>query len=195
MSIEGIALIFLGIAWGAQIFLRSFFVRYIKTYFLCSAAVIFSTTLYWSYLQYSVWKSGGLTQFLLPPHQSIGYFLSYVFVRIVGPWLFSLCVAFLLKKGMEFLNRRFEERFFEAREPWIVCLAVFLTGYPGFFFYLAFIALLAVLLVIIYTVASRGRAPLYYLWLPGAILAIILKMYFIPQPILNSFILGNFWSL
>jgi hypothetical protein len=40
-----------------------------------------------------------------------------------------------------------------------------------------------------YFLLSRGRAPLYYFWLPMAISAILIKSWLIPQPWLDVFIL------
>ena len=87
------------------------------------------------------------------------------------------------------LNRRFENRFFEKEEIQIIGLGIFLTGWPGFLFYLIFVLIVGVLLTTTYSLLTKGRAPLYFLWLPLAILTILAKNWLIPQEILRAFIL------
>ncbi len=51
----------------------------IKYSFLAAAVIIFEVALavLKTIIQYDVWKQGELSQFLLPPHQPINYFISY----------------------------------------------------------------------------------------------------------------------
>jgi hypothetical protein len=80
-----------------------------------------------------------------------------------------------------YYNQRYDERFFEKEEIPILGLGIFLTGYPGFFYYIALVLIAAVIESVYFTVRKRGRAPLYYIWLPLAVFAIILKNWLLPE--------------
>jgi hypothetical protein len=183
------SLILLGLILGAQVFRRSFFLKYAALAWRLSIAGIFSASLYWAWSHYQLWKANTLTKFFLPPYQNFGYFYSYVGYKIFAPLLISLAVAILLSRFAEFFNRKYGERFFESEEIAVMALGVFLTGYPGFLLYLILIFLGGILLSAFYFLLSRGRAPLYYFWLPMAIFAILIKNWFIPAAWLNVFIL------
>ncbi len=98
-----------------------------------------------------------------------------------------------------FLNKKFEERFFEKEEIALIGLGVFLSGYPGFFFYLGIIMIFGVLVSLIYTILKKGRLPLYHFWLPASAFAMIIKVWLIPvlglQALLGQFSLGDFTKL
>jgi hypothetical protein len=64
---------------------------------------------------------------------------------------------------------------------------MFLSGWPGFLFYIVVILFLGVCLSIIYTIKNKGRAPLYYFWLPGVLIVILLENFILPKSILNFF--------
>ncbi|MEK7181270.1 MAG: hypothetical protein AAB738_02995 [Patescibacteria group bacterium] len=167
---------------------------------ILSVAVIFGTFLYWSNLQYDLWKNGGgFLKFMLPPYQSISYFLSYVGVRFFGPWILAFLMSLLVSRAAKYLNRCFGERFFENEEIELIALGVFLTGYPGFFIYLGLILVLGVLFSLVYQILAKGRLPLYYFWMSMAVFAIIIKDWLIPalgwQMLLAGFSLGDFYKL
>ena len=162
---------------GAQIFLRSWFLRIIK-FILPILVVIFLTfPSYSSYMQYVSWATGPLSKLFLPPHTNISYFLGYVGTRFFVPWLVALLAAIILPNIANYYNRKYGERFFETEEIQIFALCIFLTGYPGFLFYLVLLMFLGTLFSIGYTIMHKGRLPLYYLWVPIAICAIIIKLY------------------
>jgi hypothetical protein len=170
---EIIGLIILGFAMGAQICLRSFwFLHRKKILFGASLAIVASITCITVY-QYIVWKHDPVSKFLLPPHQGIGYFAGYVFTRLIGPWLASaaigIAVWFIAKK----MNARFDNRFFEDDEPFLFGFAAALVGYPTCLFYIVIMFIVGLLWSLGYAIAGKGRAPLYYLWLPVSVFAIL----------------------
>ena len=128
-------------------------------------------------------------KFSLPPYQSLGYFFSYVGYRLLAPWLISLLAAILIARFAEYLNHKFDERFFEREETWLIMLGVFWTGYPGFLFYITMILLAATAASFFYSLFLRRRFPLYYFWMPMAVAAVLLRNWFLPQPVLNVFVL------
>ncbi|MBI3589446.1 MAG: hypothetical protein HY093_03510 [Candidatus Liptonbacteria bacterium] len=186
----------------AAFFIKFKFHTFLRWIWILSGVLIFSLLTYWSYLQYELWSGeGGFGKFLLPPYQSIYYFFSYVGVRFFGPWILAFFAAILVSRLAKFLNRRFEERFFEPEEIELIALGTFLAGYPGFFFYLALILTVGVLFSAFYLLLSKGRLPLYYFWIPLAIFAIIMKIWFLGYlgngfvSFWGSFSLGDFYKL
>ena len=172
---------------------------FLRWIWILSVAVIFGTFLYWSSLQYEMWGSGGFTKYMLPPYQSIAYFLSYVGVRFFGPWVLAFLASVIVSRAAKYLNKKFGERFFENEEIELIALGVFLTGYPGFFIYLSLILVLGVMFSAAYQVLTKGRLPLYFFWMSMAVFAIIIKDWLVPalgwEMFLAGFSLGDFYKL
>ncbi len=166
---------------------RSFSSRSLGLIFAASVIAIFGAAFFSSYFLYENWTKGALTQFFLPPHQGWGYFYSTAGYKFFAPWLISLLAAIVLGRLGEVLNRRWGERFFETEEIWIMRLSFFLVGYPGLWFYTIFLLFVGAGLSAAYGVLAKGRAPLYYLWLPLAIATILIQGWVIPFQILNFF--------
>lgn len=144
---------------------------------------------YLTTLQYRAWLAHPVSRYLLPPHQTPAYFISYLGARLYLPWLIAFAAALAIRLIMRAMNRRFGERFFEEEEFLTASLAVFLTGYPGFLVYGAFMFFAALVRTAWSVFAKRGRAPLYHLWLPMGILAILIRQFLIPQEFLARFAL------
>ena len=157
--------------------------------FYGSVVLIFILLFYQSYQQYQSWSQNEVSQYLLPPHQSINYFIFYVLARFFAPYLISLAVAVLFLFSAKALNKKYDERFFEPEEPYFGALAIFLSAHPGWIFYSA---LLIIIYLITHIVAlarnyadsnadRRGketlsyRISMYYLWIPAAIFVIIIQ--------------------
>ncbi len=166
---------------------RSFFAKYVKSIFFLVVLALFSSSFYYTFLLYKSWKVNPLSVLLLPPHNWF-YFAYYVGYRIFPPILLALVSALIIKLVSEFLNRRFDERFLEKEEGWIFALGILGAGYPGFVFYVPLMLVAGLLLSLFYAVLGKGRTPFFYLWLPVAIFAILLKSW-IPQSALDFFII------
>ena len=160
-----------------------------RAIFIFSIFSIFFLLLYQSYQQYQSWSQNEVSQYLLPPHQSINYFIFYAIARFFAPYLISLAVAVLFLFSAKALNKKYDERFFEPEEPYFGALAIFLSAHPGWIFYSA---LLIIIYLITHIVAlarnyadsnadRRGketlsyRISMYYLWIPAAIFVIIIQ--------------------
>ncbi len=165
----------------AQLLFRRFFVRYGKFMLPISAIVIFALPAYESFLQYQVWSADPFSQSFLPPHTGIGYFIGYIGTRFFAHWILALLAALVLPAVASYFNRRLGERFFEKEELPLFALGIFLSGYPGFLFYIVLLLFAELLLTTYYSLLSKGRAPLYYLWLPLAIFAILIAQWLIPK--------------
>ena len=149
-----------------------------RAIFIFSIFSIFFLLLYQSYQQYQSWSQNEVSQYLLPPHQSINYFIFYAIARFFAPYLISLAVAILFLFSAKALNKKYQERFFKPEEPYFGALAIFLVSHPGWLFYVVFI-ISAYLLIHFYSLLithySLQRISLYYLWIPTAIFVIIIQ--------------------
>lgn len=114
------------VAWGAAI--------------TFAGLVLFSTM-----LQYTIWSNDPLSSKLLPPHQSILYFLKYAGVHFwLAPFIaFALALAFYF--FLHALERK-NERFFGEGEVELGALAAFLVGWPRFIIFLPVVFLVVVLI-------------------------------------------------
>lgn len=166
---------------------RSLFLRSPGRIFAASVAAVFGAALYSTYLLYEGWRAGALTRFFLPPYSGWGYFYSTAGYRFFVPWLISLTLAIAVSRLAERGNRHLGERFFEPEEIGIMRLSFFLVGYPGVWFYAILILLAGTALSAVYTALARGRAPLYYFWLPLAIATILMQKWLIPVRFVTFF--------
>jgi hypothetical protein len=184
------------VALGMQIYLHSFWFKgegenkikgWIETIFLLAAIVSLSLAIWRSWQLYSSWLTSPINKFLLPPYTSFSYFARYVGTRLFAPFVVSLGAALLGGYIVSLLNRRYEERFFEKEEPYFFALCILCAGYPTFLFFIILFFLVGLIWSAVYQVSGKGRAPLYYLWFPTAILAILIVRFYLPVDILASF--------
>lgn len=182
------SLVILILTIGASLFWRRSFgnlritnlVRIYEYIFLIVIVLIFILLFYQSWQQYQFWSRDEVSQFLLPPYQSINYFIFYAIARFFAPYLISLAVAILFLFSAKALNKKYQERFFKPEEPYFGAIAIFLTGHPGWLFYLViliFIYLVLHLSLVIgqLSIVKGNRISLYYLWLPTGIFVIIIQ--------------------
>ena len=152
--------------WG-----RSSVFKYI---FIGGIILIFSLLFFQSGQQYRAWSQNEVSKFLLPPYQSIAYFLGYSFTHFFKNYLISLVIALLFLSAAVFLNKKFQERFFEKEEPYLGALAIFLVGHPLWIYYVIAICGIGFLGTLIFQLKWRERFPFYRFWLPLAILVLII---------------------
>lgn len=144
---------------------------------------------YYTRAQFLLWQGNEISTYLIPPYQSMRYFLFYVGTRFWAPYLVSGVVGLLGFLGARYANKKFGERFFENEEPQYFALGIFLASHPGWTFYLAIICIVYFLYAIIlnvkrcipnpkpYILNAQRRVSFYYWWLPLAALAIIANAY------------------
>lgn len=150
--------------------------------FTVSTILIFGFAFYNSYAQYQAWLNNGFTKSFLPPYQNWDYFVFYSRYHFFNPYLLSLGMGILFFFGATFLNKKYDRRFFEDIEPYLMLTALFLSGTPGWLVYaFAFMTvyLFASLFYTFYEVILKKREsprlPFYYLWLPSSLFTIILE--------------------
>ncbi len=113
-------------------------------------------------------------RYLLPPYIPVSSYLSTVWLRILAPYTFSLvlsCLVYLILTRIKF----FTDRLFE-HEAFFIATAIFLMRHPYWIAYLPSLLLLGVLAGCYGTIrhGKTYRFSLYHLWLPSAILAVLL---------------------
>ena len=164
----------------------------LKYIFIVSIFIIFLLLFYQSYQQFQIWSQNELSKFLLPPYQPLNYFLFYVGVRFFAQYLISLAAAFIFIIAAKFLNKKYKERFFYEEEFYLGAIGLFLSGHPGWLFYVISL-LLIYLLMHLYSLFiipaflrlksqnlagrhnSSQRISLYWLWIPMAIFVILIQ--------------------
>ena len=87
------SLVILFAVWGAQYYLRSFLMRYIRSIFAFSAAFIFVYLSYVSYLQYQVFDSGIFQGLLFTTWNTTFWFVRYIEIHFWNPYLVSFFVG------------------------------------------------------------------------------------------------------
>ncbi len=164
------SLITLAVVFGAQLMRPSLLPRVARIAFLVSIFFFLFLAAYYSYQQYFFWKENPVSQFLLPPYQSIRYFLSYSFFNFFFQPIFSLTAAIAGFFTAKILNQKFGERFFEPVEYYLFALGLLLAGHPGWIYYL--LAMLAAGIAGSFLI--KGRFSFYYFWLPSVALVILI---------------------
>src|SRR5512146_688301 len=105
--------------------------KFIERLFWISAGVFVLSALLMTWMQYATWKGDALSMKLLPPYQSILYFVKYVGIHFWLAPIISVLVSAAFY-GILLLLKRRNERFFEEGEPELGALAAFLVGWPRF---------------------------------------------------------------
>lgn len=156
--------------------------KILKRFFIISIFIVIFWGFYQSFLQYQIWSRNDISKFLLPPYHSIVYFLKYSFVHFFEGNLISLGAGLLFLLGAIALNNRSQKRFFEEEEPYLGALAIFIMGQPFWMVYFAVVMTIGILgtLFLIFKAKMAGltafyRFPFYCLWIPVAIIILIIK--------------------
>lgn len=191
----GGALIFLGIAFIAQLVFAKTRFSSRRTGFLLSAAallLVFGTAAMGSYLQYKAWEGDALSRMFLPPYRSFDYFVYYARYHFFDPYLLSAAAGIFFFAAARFINRRYGYRFFEIIEPYLIFVALLCVGTPGWMLYvIGFLVtyLVGSIGVTIYEMgikkAPAPRVSAYYFWLPSAISTILISRWLTSLPLWN----------
>lgn len=175
----------LAFAFLAQVF--SFFrkreaAKFFRFVFLVSVVLVLAYFVYLVFAQYILWRdSGPPSSFFVPPYRSPLYVINYHFIRFGIYYLISFAAAFAFLFGTKYLNKKFDERFFEKEEPYLGALSIFLLGHPqlgyAWIYYLGAILATSVILSFVrghFTKRSE-RFSLRFLWLPIAVLVMLIQ--------------------
>ena len=176
-----IAFTLLILTMGAEIIFRPFVVKNIRKIFWAVVLFILLSQIYLSYVQYRVWEAGDTSKFLLPPHQSIGYFLTYVSWRIFAPYALSLAIGFLFFWLAKKYNERNEGQFFYNEEYYYIALSFFLVGHPFWIFYVILLVLTVFVIIVCRNLVFKNsdKVSLRYFWLPIAAFVILISKWIV----------------
>jgi len=149
-----------------------------------SALAVLLYYFYLVYAQYFAWKNdGGISKFLVPPYESFLYVFGYHFVRFLLYYLIAFFVAVLFFAAAKHYNRKFDEKFFETEEFYWGALSIFLLGgqdwgYAWIYYFLTLLVIAVIgSTVQTYVLKKNERFSFYWLWLPVAILVLLVAMF------------------
>jgi len=174
-----LSLLILGVIGVTSLFKRGRFLlaRYHWRVFIASSLLLFSAAICQSIRLYQATYAHPIGRFF-----DIEYFIVFrVGVRIFAPYIISLLVSLLFMWLADRYNKKYGGRFFEEEEVQMGGISFLLVGHPGWIFYFPFVVI-AYLLFHIYHGVMHGlgaRLPVYYLWVPTAIFAILIIEYWI----------------
>lgn len=172
-----------------QIFKKDF-LKNLGFIWILAVGGIFTSGILISIEQYFFWKNDLVFKYVIPPHKDISYFLRFVGMRFFAPWVLALIASLIFGFVSIWANKKYNERFFENEEIYLGSLGMFLVGWPGFLFYLILILFSGLVFSFIYHLKNKGRAPLYYFWLPAVIVVILVKAFVLPKSFLSIFIIS-----
>ncbi|MDO8585246.1 MAG: hypothetical protein Q7R85_03995 [bacterium] len=137
--------------------------------------------------QYHAWTLSAPQKFLLPPHQPIGYFFTYVGWRLFAPYILSLLVALVMVALARIYNRRHDGAFFYDDEFFMIGLGLFLSGTPGWILYAVSMIAVAAAIIAFRTVFLHhsDKFSLRELWLPVALFDILIYTWGAQLPVLR----------
>jgi len=171
-----VSIVVLGIIFIAQLYKRSMVLKLARTLFFVSVIGIFGNLAYLSYAQFLAFKNGPLG-FTISTGEGIRWFLGYIQLHFLNQFLISLIAAFIIIFIVQYLNKKRGGQFFEREELYVAVTGLFLVGYPGWLFYLGVMLVLPAIISIIFV--RRGeRLPLYYFWMPTAVVVLVWVQFF-----------------
>lgn len=172
-------------AFMVQIIRPTLMARHVRALFIGLVLWVFSALIFISYMQYLAWAGNALTKYLLPPHQSINYFLIYVWWRVWASYALSLAVSVAVFYSAKWYNRRHNNGFFHDEELYYLATGVFLVGHPLWIFYLIAVIGFASLVIGFRALMQRkkDKFSLYYFWLPTAAFVIIISKWLSVLPL------------
>ena len=146
-----------------------------------SSLVVFGACFYYARLHFLAWGANEIMRAFVPPYNKdgIGYFLKFLFTELFNIYLISLAAAILFIFVLNYYNKKHGERFFYKEEVYFAGTALFIIGYPGIIYYLLGLLFLYLLLHIagLATQGMGGQISTYYMWLPLALLVILIVEY------------------
>ncbi|MCL4406268.1 MAG: hypothetical protein M1586_00090 [Patescibacteria group bacterium] len=148
-----------------------------KAVFWSVSALMFATAFCRSSALYLNWKNvPSVMQYVLPPYQSLDYFLFYAFSRFFAPVIIAFLAAIAILGVFSLMNGRSGERFFEKEEVYFAPISVVAMSYPSWLVYIpvALFAYVVYHLIVLAFSRKKSRLSFYNLWFPIALFVILI---------------------
>jgi len=155
--------------------------KFPKEKFLKFIAYIFSgiiilQSIFFTILNWWFWSQQLITQRLLPPHSPINYVLKYSWQHYWFEPIITILTAIIVFFGIYFLNKKFENHLFYDEEKYLAVLGILAIGWPNCLIFLCLVLFLGIIFHLGFLLFNKkgNRLPLIYLWLPCALLILLL---------------------
>ena len=155
--------------------------KYLKAILFSFLLIIISRSFILTILNYRVWSQDLVSYRLLPPHNSIFYFLQYSWQHYWFEAIITILFSLFIFWAIYLLNQKFEQTFFYDEERYLAGLGILITGWPNCLIYLCLVLLLGVIfhfLIFIFNLlkdVNNSRLSLLCFWLPCALLVLLLN--------------------
>lgn len=128
-------------------------------------------------LQYYVWKnSSGLGAYFLPPHQSISYFLKFVWQNFILSPFAGLVISLIMALYFWLLNRIFKKQYLDFEDILILVSGAMIAGWPNvaIFMGIAFILTVFRIFYLFYIKREMRRVPITAAFIIAAFLTLLI---------------------
>lgn len=166
---------FLSVVYAVQVWNKPLLRQWIRPLSIGVPILTFMLLLVLASARFEVWRLGESTNEFVSPFVGAGYFISYAGFRLFAQYIVSLLGAFMVCSGLMLANKKTGGRIFEREEPYVAGIAMFLAGWPGMFVYGACIFLFGFFGSAYAKIVKKEYFSLYSIWLPAAILVILLR--------------------
>lgn len=115
---------------------------------------------YYTIATYSAWKADPVSQYFLPPHQSISYFANYAYFRFWRPDVISLIVGAVWASFLFLVKKFTGERILEKSDIALGFFTATIVGWPKIFAYFVLAFGLLILRGIVNIVIYKDKSNL-----------------------------------
>ena len=163
-------------------------IRVLKIFFWLVLISLLFQSLYLSIVHILAWKTSLIGKALLPPIAPQSYSLRYAFLHFWKRNLFTIIGSLIFVFSVNFLNKKFKERFFYQEEIYLMGLGLLWNPWPGLVVFLL-LTLISFLIIQIINIFSfkKERISMLYLWIPCSLLSFFITYAILRHiPYLNS---------
>jgi len=169
--------------------------KWLRNIFLSVVLLLFVRSIFLTFSNWYIWAHSEVLKGLLPPLTPITYFTGYIFRYAFSELVISLAFALLAIIGVTLLNKYFRGKFFYEEEKWLVGLGIISTYWPMSLVFVLFSLDMGIVLHFTYLAIANikkkyrpdYRLSFLYIWLPVALLTLILSDIIIQCPIIRQF--------
>ena len=167
--------------------------KILKIVFFSFVGVVIVRSFILTFLNYWLWSQQLITQWLLPPHSPISYFLKYSWQHYWFESLMTIFLAFIVFWGIYLFNRKFEENLFYNEERYLAGLGILVTGWPSCLVFLSLVLVSGIIFhlfnILFFFIKQKYwirtqfeknklkfdqlRLSLLYFWIPSALLILL----------------------